>query len=338
MTAQNKTIKDIAKHAGVSIMTVSRYFNYPDKVTEKTRKFIEKAIKKLNYQPNEIARSLITKKTHTIGVVVPDIRNPFFSAIFHEIENYVNPFHYNILLCNTQEDGDEELRYLKILLSRSVDGIIIAPVSARAVSFMNINKVPYVLVDRKFDEFETDYIGCDHYNGMLEAVNYLIENGHRNIAIINGPGHLYSFAQRSKAYQDAMTKAGLARFMKYSPSVEITTTDSSYEKAIEILSQPNRPTALIACNNNIGVGALKAIKQLNLIIPDDISFLVFDKIIHHDIIVPKICCLAQPVEFIGRNAAAFLLNKLTNKNVPLQRVTIKTEFITGDSCKSILLK
>jgi LacI family transcriptional regulator len=338
MIIHHKTIKDIAKHAGVSIMTVSRYFNYPDKVTEKTRKRVEKAIKKLNYRPNEIARSMITKKTYTLGIVLPDIRNPFFGTIFHEIEKYVKPFRYNLLLCNTQEDGDEELRYLKILLSRSVDGIIIAPVSVSAVGFLNGSHVPFVLVDRKFEEFETDYIGCDHYNGMYETVSYLIEKGHRNIAIINGPGHLYSFAQRSKAYRDAMTRAGLAQYMKYSPTVDITTTDNAYAKAVEILSHSGRPTALIASNNMIGMGALKAIKYLNLNIPNDISFLVFDKITHHDIIVPKICCVAQPVEFIGMNAAAFLLNKLMHKDVPLQQVTIKTEFIPGESCKTIVLK
>jgi LacI family transcriptional regulator len=335
MVAKGKTIKDIAKHAGVSIMTVSRYFNYPEKVTEKTRKRITKAIEILNYRPNEIARSMITRKTYTLGVVVPDIRNPFFSAIFHEIEKYVKPFRYNLLLCNTQEDGDEELRYLKILLSRSVDGIIIAPVSVKAVDFLNSNNVPFVLVDRKFDEFETDYIGCDHYNGMLDAVNFLIGKGHRNIAIIHGPNHLYPFAQRSNAFLDAMTAAGLLQFLKFSPTVEITTTDSAYEKAIEILSHSDRPTALIASNNIIGIGALKAIKYLDFIIPRDISFLVFDRITHYDMISPKICCVVQPVEFIGSNAAAFLINRLTNTDIPLQRVTIKAEFIAGESCRSI---
>lgn len=335
MGAQGKTIKDIAKHAGVSIMTVSRYFNFPEKVTEKTRKRITKAIEILNYRPNEIARSMITKRTYTLGVVVPDIRNPFFSAIFHEIEKYVKPFRYNLLLCNTQEDSEEELRYLKILLSRSVDGIIIAPVSIKAVDFLNSNNVPFVLVDRKFDEFETDYIGCDHYNGMLDAVNFLIGRGHRNIAIIKGPDHLYSFAQRSNAYRDAMIKAGLAKHMQFSPTVEITTTDSAYEKAVEILSRSDRPTALIASNNNIGMGTLKAIKHLGLIIPDTISFLVFDRLTHHDIISPKICCVAQPVELIGLNAAAFLLNRLTNREIPLQQVTIKAEFMAGESCRSI---
>jgi LacI family transcriptional regulator len=335
MSTQGKTIKDIAKHAGVSTMTVSRYFNYPDKVTEKTRKRITKAIEVLNYQPNEIARSMITKKTNTLGVVVPDIRNPFFSAIFHEIEKYVKPFRYNLLLCNTQEDGDEELRYLKILMSRSVDGVIIAPVSIGTVGFLNDNRIPFVLVDRKFEEFDTDYIGCDHYNGMWEAVNYLIEKGHRNIAIINGPNHLYSFAQRSNAYHDAMTKAGLAEYMKFSPTVEITTTESAYEKAIEILSRPDRPSALIASNNNIGIGVLQAIKHLGIIIPDKISFLVFDRFTHHDIINPKICCVAQPVEIIGQNAATFMINRLANPGIPVQRMTVKTKFITGESCRSI---
>jgi LacI family transcriptional regulator, galactose operon repressor len=335
MSTQGKTIKDIAKHAGVSIMTVSRYFNYPDKVTEKTRKRITRAIEILNYQPNEIARSMITKKTYTLGIIVPDIRNPFFSAIFHEIEKYVKPFRYNLLLCNTQEDGDEELRYLKILMSRSVDGIIVAPVWIDTVGYLNDNRIPFVLIDRKFKEFDTDYVGCDHYNGMREAVNFLIEKGHRNIAIINGPVHLYSFAQRSKAYHDAMTKAGLAQYMKFSPAVEITTTDSAYEKAVEILSQSDRPTAIIASNNNIGIGVLKAIKHLGIIIPDRISFLVFDQFTHHDIINPKICCVAQPVELIGRNAAAFMINRLANPDVPKQQLTLRAEFIAGESCRSI---
>lgn len=331
----NATINDLAKASGVSVMTISRYFNQPGKVSERTKKKIEAAIEKVNYQPNAIARSLITKKSYTIGVVVPDIRNPFFNTIYHEIDQYVKPLGYNLLLCNTQENPEEEINALKTLLSRSVDGVIISPVSIKAVEFLQKRKSAFVLVDRKFDGIETAYIGCDHYNGMREAVEYLIRLGHRDIALISGSEKLYPFAKRTQAYKDVLEINSIPFNPDFLFNVDITNPQKAYDVAFEILDADKLPTAVVAANNNIGTGALKAFFEKGISIPDDLSFLVFDKITGYDLIKPQITCVVQPIEFMGKNAAGFLLDMLKNENAKISRALILPEIVQGESCKRI---
>lgn len=333
MIEHHPTIKDIARLAGVSVMTVSRFFNAPEKLSDATRRRIEAIIQKQGYRPNAIARSMITGKTFTIGVVVPDIRNPFFNTLFHEVELEFKSLKYNLLLCNTQEDASEELRHIEALQSRQADGIILAPVSSKAVVFLQCRKIPFVLVDRQFEGYDTDYIGSDHYAGMSQAVNYLLRLGHREIGFINGPTHLYPFSQRLRAYTDALTAAGLQTACCQGDTEGITNPRHAFDKAMHMLQASNRPSAIIAANNNIGVGTLSAIQQLGLHIPDDISLLVFDQLVHHDIIRPHITCIAQPVDFIGRNAASLLLERLRNPHIPPQRAVLNPELIPGESCK-----
>lgn len=330
------TINDLAQVSGVSVMTISRYFNQPEKVSERTKKKIESAIEEINYQPNVIARSLITKKSYTIGVVVPDIRNPFFNKIYHEIDQYAKPLGYNLLLCNTQEDPDEEINALKTLLSRSVDGVIISPVSIKAVEYLQARKSSFVLVDRKFDEVEADYIGCDHYNGMREAVEYLIQLGHKEIALISGSEKIYPFAKRTQAYKDVLERNNIPFNPNLLFQVDITDPQKAYHVALKLLENNKLPTAVVAANNNIGTGALKAIFEKNIKIPDDLSFIVFDKITGYDLIKPKITCVVQPIEFMGKNAAGFLLDKLKNENSKINRAMILPEILHGESCRRIV--
>lgn len=331
----NATINDLAHASGVSVMTISRFFNQPQKVSDRTKKKIEAAIEKVNYHPNVIARSLITKKSYTIGVVVPDIRNPFFNTIYHEIDQYFKPQGYNLLLCNTQEDPEEEIAALRTLLSRSVDGVIISPVSIKAVEFLQAKKSSFVLVDRKFDDVETPYIGCDHYNGMREAVEYLIQLGHKEIALISGSEKLSPFAKRTQAYKDVLGKNNIPFNPEFLFQVDITDPQKAYDVALKLLDTDKSPTAVVAANNNIGMGALKAFFEKGISIPDDLSFIVFDKITGYDLIKPRITCVVQPIEFIGKNAAGFLLDMLKNESTKINRAMILPEIVHGESCKKV---
>ncbi len=330
---KNATINDLASRSGVSVMTVSRYFNQPEKVSERTKKKISIAIERLNYHPNELARSLIMKKTFTIGVVVPDIRNPFFNTMYHEIDQFVRPKRYKLLLCNTQEDEEEEIRALHTLLSRAVDGIIIAPVTTKAITLLQKQKTPFVLVDRDFEGMNADYIGCDHYKGMCTATEHLIGLGHRDIALLAGPSHLYPFQMRIRGYQDTLMQHGIEAVPGFIRHVEITGVKNARDACHQLLSREHRPTAIIASNNNIGSGALKAIFESGLSVPEDISFIVFDKINGYDVIRPQITCIVQPLEFIGRNAAAFILERIGNPGTSTQRAVIMPELLVGNSCK-----
>ncbi|KAA3616353.1 MAG: LacI family transcriptional regulator [Calditrichaeota bacterium] len=328
-------INDIAKHAHVSAMSVSRYLNTPQKVSEKTKLKIITAMKELNYQPNKIAKSLAMNKSYIIGVIIPDIKNPFFSSCIHTIEGYMSYLNFNILLCNSEEDSQKESEYLDLLLTRKVDGVIIFPISSNSAIRLKKTKTPFVLVDRKFDDVETDYITVDHCSGALLAVEHLIKLGHKKIGFINGPGHLFPYAERNRGYRKALTQHNIQidpRYIKECAPVQ----HAGYEVALEILKLPDPPTAFFLGNNLISVGAIKAAYDLNLNIPDDISIVAFDKLPSNDIIRPKITCISQPVEFIATNAAMLLIGKIEKtgfKNI--QKVTLKPELIVGESCSSL---
>jgi LacI family transcriptional regulator len=332
---RNATINDLADRSGVSVMTISRYFNQPDKVSDRTKKKIELAIDRLNYHPNELARSLITKKTYTVGVVVPDIRNPFFNTMYHEIDQFMKGNRYNLLLCNTQENEEEEKRALNTLLSRAVDGIILAPVTSASVKLLQRRKTPFVLVDREFEDIETDYIGCDHYSGMCTATEYLIGLGHRNIALISGPTGLYPYAMRVKGYKDTLRKHGIGFNPAFLHHVAITGIHEASVATAKLLEPGKRPSAIIASNNHTGSGVLKALFDGGLKVPGEMSVVVFDRINGYENIRPKITCIVQPIEFIGRNAASFLLERLKNPYMATQRAVILPELLTGNSCRQM---
>ena len=330
------TIKDIALHAGVSVMTVSRFFNAPDRVSSKTKDRIQKAIQDIDYHPNEIARSLVTKRTSTIGVILPDIRNPFFGSLFHAIELVVREYNFNLLLCNTQENEEEESRYVNLLVGRNVDGIIIAPVSRDSILALKRKNQRTVLVDRIYEDIEADSITSDHYHSMYQAIEYLTKMGHKKIGLIKGPAHLYPYAERLKAYQDVLNKNGIPLNSDYIRSAEIQDSDIAYSAAFDLLNLPERPTAIVACNNILGMGALKAILKNDMHIPGDISFIVFDRLSFLDLIQPKITHVAQAPEFIGSNAARMLMDRILDKgSKAYQKIVINPEFVVGESCKDI---
>ncbi len=327
-------ISDIAKHAQVSTMSVSRYLNTPQKVAEKTKLKIITAMKELNYQPDKIAKSIAANKSFIIGVIIPDIKNPFFSSCIHTIEGYMNYLNFNILLCNSEEDSEKESKYLDLLLTRNVDGIIIFPISVNSVIRLKHTKTPFVLVDRRFADVETDYITVDHCSGAVAAMEHLIKLGHRNIAFINGPGALFPYAERYRGYCKALKHHNIplddALIRECAPMQH-----AGYDAALDLFQQGDRPTAVFLGNNLISVGAIKAIYDLNLKIPGDISIVAFDQLPSSDIIRPKITCISQPVEFIATNAAMLLIGKIEKtgyKNV--QKVTLKPELIHGQSCCS----
>ncbi|MDW7695110.1 LacI family DNA-binding transcriptional regulator [Flammeovirgaceae bacterium SG7u.111] len=328
-------IKEIAQQAGVSTMTVSRYFNNPEKLSEKAKEKIKKVINEIDYQPNEIARSMRAKKTLLVGVVIPDIRNPFFNHCYYAIEEYFNKLGYSILLCNSKEDPVEELKYIKLLSARQVDGIILMPVSEESIEVLVRKKKSYVLVDRVFEGVKGNYIIGDHYKGAFDAVSHLTALGHKKVGIIKGGNHLFPYAERYRGYVAALEVCGIpltADLVKEALPEQTT----AYECMNELLSLPkgSRPTAIFACNNLMCQGAIKSIYEHGLKIPDDISIISFDPLPAHEILKPAITCVAQPVYELGEKAAELLYQKLIGEGEEDKHLVIKPELIHGDSCSS----
>ena len=327
------TIFDVAAKAKVSVITVSRLLNNPKIVSSKTADKILRAMDELNYQPSQIARSLVNKRTNTIGVIMPDIKNTFFNSWFRYIEDYAAAHDFNLLLCNTDSDPDIEMKYVKLLQSQRVDGVIIVPSSQKAVEYLMRSNLRFILSDRVYKDLKTNYVTTDHYQGAYDATEYLIKLGHKRIAVLKGPGVIFPDTERYRGFEDAMIKYDLAIDSDIVINCEFNET-KAFKATKDLLSrQRNKPTALFSFNSLMTIGAIKAIQNMKLSIPKNISLLSFDEIPGYDIFDPKVTHVYQPVNLLGREAIVALIDSI--KKPDLQKKTkkyLKPRLIVGNSC------
>lgn len=328
------TIFDIAKKAEVSVMTVSRVLNNPEIVSKKTYNAIHKIMDDLGYQPSHIARSLAKKRTNTIGVIMPDIKNTFFNNLFRLIEDYASSHNFHLLLCNTDEEPDKEMKYVKLFQSQRVDGILISPCSKTSIEYLIKSGMKFISVDRIFEELKTDFVSTDHYLGAFEATEYLIKLGHKNIAVLRGNGLLDPDNKRFAGFSDAMTKHKVKIDLKLILNCEFDESLAS-ESVKKLLHKGTKPTAILAFNSLMMAGAIQSIISNKKKIPNDISLICFDKIPGYDIFQPRITCINQPVEQIGIESIKALIEKIKRPNSRRTKMLFKPKLIIGDSCKNI---
>jgi LacI family transcriptional regulator len=329
------TIRDVAKKAKVSVMTVSRMMNDPEKVSTKTIQRIRHTMEHLGYHPNYIARSLVRKKTNTLGIIMPDIKNTFFNSWFRWVEDYARSFNYNLLLCNTDENPEYEMNHIHLLLSQRVDGIIIVPRTQSCVSYLKKSRIPFVLVDRVFSDMKADYITTDHYAGAFEATEYLIKLGHRRIGILKGPGILYPDVERFRGFSDSMKKHKLKIDLSSIRNCDFQ-EDKSYNAVIEMLKSENPPSELFSFNSLMTIGAINAMNALKLSIPKNLSVVSFDEIPGQLIFRPKVTYVLQPIEELGRNATKIILEKIEHPSRnKTHRICLKPKLVVGESCRMV---
>jgi LacI family transcriptional regulator len=329
------TIFDVAARAKVSVITVSRLLNNPSIVSSKTAGKIFSVMEDLNYQPSQIARSLVKKKTNTIGVIMPDVKNTFFNSWLRFVEDYASAHQYNLLLCNTDEEPAKELKYIKLFQAQRVDGVIIVPCSKRSVEYLAKSDLNFVLVDRVFDGYKEDYVITDHYAGAFEATEYLIKLGHRKIVVLRGAGELYPDIERYRGFTTAMKKHNV----KINENLVLNCgfDDSHACKTVrELLKKEELPTAIFSFNSVMMTGAIGAIKDANFEIPGDISLLCFDEIPGYNIFTPRITSVVQQIEPLGKESARILIDRIKNPlSVKSRRILLKPELVIGGSCKRI---
>jgi LacI family transcriptional regulator len=328
------TIFDIAKRANVSVMTVSRVFNNPDIVSDKTIQKVHKIMDDMGYQPSQIARSLKKKQTNTIGVIMPDIKNTFFNSWFRYVEDFANSHNYNLLLCNTDEEPAKELKYIKLLHSQRVDGILIVPHAQKSIEYLQKTGVPFISVDRVFKEPDTDYVTTDHYYGAFNAIEYLIRLGHKRIAILKGPGIIYPDIQRNSGSTDALKRYGI----KPDPSLILNCEfdeAKAYKSVVQLFRSQNKPTAIFTFNSLMMTGVIKALRVLKKTVPSDISLICFDEIPGYDIFLPKISFISQPIPELGTESIKLLIEKIKRPKLPKKKILLKPVLKAGDSCKKI---
>lgn len=322
------TISDIAKETGVSKSTVSLVLNNkPIRVSSKTRESILRTSKELNYIPNAIARSLSTNKTETIGIILPDIVNPFFAEIARAIEDTAGKMNYNVMLCNSDSNIFKEEKYAKLLVSKSVSGSIFISGgdSKRSLEILKTNDIPLVLVDR-YVELCEDYSGvfCSNKEGIYEAVNYLYSKNRRNIALVTGTRTLETSKLRLQAFREVTEKFHIYnKNLICEGSYSIEGGVSSTEK---LLQSNNRIDSIIYCSDVMAFGGIKVLKRKNFNVPKDVSVIGYDDISLCEYIEPELTTIRQPIYEMGKEACKLLL-QLINGETTHKRIDLKSKLI-----------
>jgi len=331
-------IRDVAKLAGVSPITVSRVINNFSAVNSATRERVNEAIEELGYVPNTLARSLRSKQTCLIALVLSDITNPFWTTIARGVEDKAGENGFHVILCNTDENPEKEANYINVLLQRRVDGIILAPTTNDKNRLRAIKRhaLPCVLLDRRVNGFKCDSVVSDGREGARQMTQRLIRLGHRRIAIIAGPSNISTGQERVEGYRQALREhklpvdEGLIAHGIYTP-------DSGYQFAKQMLKLEPKPTAIFAGNNFMAVGALQALREEGLRIPQDVALVGFDDIPQGSLISPALTVVSQPAYEMGVAAAESLLSRLSGKYRGKPRdIVFDVSIIIRESCGQVL--
>jgi len=332
-SGKTASIYDVARESRVSVFTVSAVVNNKSHVRKKLRERVEAAIQKLNYRPNLLARSLAKQRTHTIGMIVPDIANPFFPMVVRGAEDAAQKRGYNLLLCNSDDTQVKEENALELLLSKRVDGILltkaasdITPSLLEMIQKMNI---PIVLVMRTFPRISKDAIITDDYQGAYDAVCHLARAGRKRIALIGGPMKVSNGKARYEGFRDALKANGLA----YDPKLTLEgdyRMESGYRAGHLLLS--HRPDGLYVANYLMTVGVLKAAEEMGLRCPEDFGLVSFDDYPWLGIFRPRLTTVELPKYQLGSEAAELLLERIAGKNGPAVLRKLAPELRVRESC------
>jgi LacI family transcriptional regulator len=328
-------IREVAEKAGVSVTTVSHVVNQTRFVAPDTEMRVRQAMQDLNYHPNTLARSLRRGETKTIGLILPDSANPFFAESARLLEEAAFNQSYSLILCNSNGDLVKELRYTDVLFNKQVDGIIFMAAGDDTQSLEELinRKFPVVIVDRILDHLEVDAVITDNYQSGFLATRYLIENGHRRIGIIRGPSNVTPSAQRVTGYRQALTEAGIS----VDPELEVTGDfhfGSGYKAAQQLLkTQPL--SAIFACNDLMAIGALSAIREAGLLVPEDISLIGHDDIEMASYTQPALTTVAQPIGELAGTAIQYLLERIKQPDIPPRRTILPNQLVVRQSARRI---
>ena len=326
------TIVDVAEHAGVSHITVSRYFNQPEKLTPATRVRVEKAVAALNYVPNAAAQTLVRGSSNLVALIVPDITNTFFTTLARGVEDAAREEGYTLILGNTDEDRREERAYLELLAAHRVRGIILAPsdASAENVAWVQKRHIPIVLADRDLPGVKADVVRADTRWGMYRLVQHLAARGHRDIAFVGGKPELSSLQDRLTGYREGIQAAGLAEH------VHLGRFDRESGVAIveELITDGALPDAIVAANNKVVVGVLNALRHHGLRVPADVAVACVDDIEPAAAIDPFLTAVEQPAYDMGRQSMEMLLARIRGSNTEPRKRILPVELLIRRSCGS----
>ena len=326
------TSQDVAKRAGVSIATVSRVLNDSPHVRPAVKRKVLRAVTALNYQPNRTAQRLRAKHSKVLGLIISDIQNPFFTSVVRGIEDLAYAHGYSLVLCNSDEDPEKEKLYINVMRAEEVAGIILASTSESnpRVSDLLDSHIPVIAIDRRIKDRRVDSVLATNTQGACEAVAHLIALGHRCIGFIGLPLTRTTGRERFDGYQRALRENGLT-VSRARVRISDAKQQGGHDSALELLASQPCLTALFAANNLMTLGALDAIRERGLKIPDDISIAGFDDMSWAALLQPPLTAVAQPTYELGRQAAELLLERLKSPDKPVEHVQLDTTLIVRGS-------
>jgi LacI family transcriptional regulator len=331
------SIYDVAREANVSVFTVSAVINETGRVSTTLSRRVEAAIRKLNYRPNLLARSLAKQQTHTLGIVVTDIANPFFPAIVRAAEDAAQKAGYSILLCNSDDKPDKEALYLELLISKRVDGIILnktpSALSATQRRMLEEAKTPIVLLMRTCPDLKTDVVQTDDKQGAMDAIAHLARIGHKRIAFVSGPLKVSNARARRQGYCKALEKWGLnyEENLTFEGDYRI---ESGCRAGHALL--PQRPDAVLVTNYLMTIGLMSAAEEIGLRCPEDFALVSFDDYPWSGCFRPRLTTIELPKGELGDTAVRLLLERIHGKRNTPQVVNLSPQLRVRESCGFML--
>jgi DNA-binding LacI/PurR family transcriptional regulator len=327
------TIKSVAREAGVSTATVSRVLTGVNVVGDNVRAKVMKAVRKLDYHPNRLARSLREGRRKMIGVIIPDLQNPFLTGVVHGVEAVLYEAGYTLILGHSDGFPEREQAHIAGLRGEGAAGLILVPDNGEGANYASLQAwdIPVVAVDRIPTGFKVDLVSTNHREGSRQAVNHLVSHGHKDIALINGPRGFSVTQERLAGYQEALAQAKIASRAAYVVHSDFRLVGG--ETAMnQLLDLPKPPRAVLVGNNLMALGALQAIHKRGVKIPEEIAVVGFDDLPWASSLRPPLTVIAQPIEQLGQIAAQMLLDRLNDPHRPVKQVILPPQLIVRASC------
>jgi DNA-binding LacI/PurR family transcriptional regulator len=327
------TMHDIARRAGVSLGTVSHVINGKVSVSEAARTRVQSAIDALGYQPNHLSRALRTNRTNLIGVIIPDITNPFFPSVVRGIEDVAFKYSYRLLLCNADNDVTKETAYLNDLSSFFPAGIILIPSLDHKLT--PPSRYPMVCIDRRPPDWQGDSVTVENFEGGYNAGKHMLKYGHKKIAILSGPSNVVTANDRVRGFLKALSEKKIRVQPEYIQEGSFD-QENGYVCTMRLLRLVPQPTAIFSTSDLMAVGALMAIKASKLRCPQDVSLISFDGLSFTEFTEPSLTSIVQPGYQLGHAAASLLIGRIEGDTSQPHHIVLKTELKIRDSVQKVI--
>jgi LacI family transcriptional regulator len=330
----NITINDVARFAGVSRATVSRVLNNQAYVADDVRTRVQAAMDTLGYHPSRTARRMRAMSSDLVGLIIPDIQNTLFQALVRGVEDAAYAQNMNVVLCNTDDIPDKQKVYVRLMQAEQAAGLIVVPTHPNDGAMLEPVRnagIPIILLDRDVNNFEADSIRVDNVRGALLAARHLITLGYQRIALIAGTQYLTPGRERLQGFYDAMHERGI-EIDQALVKVGNFKIENGYELALELMNAAAPPDAIFASNNLMTLGALRALHELGLRVPQDVALVGFDDMPWAEDLNPPLTAVSQPGYEIGQQAVQLLLKRIERPDAPFSRVILQPKLIVRQSC------